>query len=133
MILVDSNIIIDIIRADSIWSERTAAAVAAAADSDDVAINPVVYAEIAAGFETLAEVEAVLGSTGLVRLPLPYEAAFVAGQAFGEYRRRGGPRSSLLSDFFIGAHAAVEGISLLTRDPARYRSYFPGVALIQPR
>lgn len=132
MILVDSNVIIDILTSDANWYAWSQAALAAAADGDEIAINPIIYAEIAAGFATIEELDTHLGSGEFRRLPLPYAAGFVAGQAFKEYRRRGGSQTSPLPDFYIGAHAAIGGLRLLTRDPRRYASYFPGVEIIAP-
>lgn len=132
MILVDANVLIDVLGQDSAWFAWSAAALAAAADREDVAINPIVYAEISTGFDTEAALEAVLADSGLIRLSLPYEAAFIAAKAFQLYHRRGGSRRSPLPDFYIGAHAAVEGLTLLTRDAQRYRSYFPAVSLMAP-
>jgi len=129
--LVDSNVIIDVLTQNPEWSAWAGAALSHAADHGEIAINPIIYAEIAAGFETLAGLQA-LGMEEFRRLPLPYEAAFVAGRAFVEYRRRGGQRRSPLPDFYIGAHAAVTGMKLLTRDARRYASYFPAVALVTP-
>lgn len=97
-----------------------------------MAINPIIYAEIASGFATMSDLARHLGAAAFRRLPLPYEAGFVVGRAFGEYRRRGGLRISPLPDFYIGAHAAVSGLRLLTRDARRYASYFPTVRLISP-
>lgn len=132
MILVDANVLIDVLGADPVWFGWSSAALAAAADRDEVAINPIIYAEISIGFDSEAALDEVLRATGLVRLPLPYEAAFVAGKAHLLYRRRGGARTSPLPDFYIGAHAAVAGLTLLTRDARRYRTYFPAVRLIAP-
>jgi len=132
VILVDSNILIDVMGEDPIWAERSSRALADAANGAELAINPMIYAEISVGFPTEAALENLLGSTGLRRLDLPYAAAFVAGKAFLEYRRRGGIRSSPLPDFYIGAHAAVAGLSLLTRDLSRYRTYFPQLELLSP-
>ena len=132
MILVDSNVIIDILTEDPTWRRWSEAALADAADRDDVAINPVIYAEIASGFATMSELDRHLGADTFRRLALPYAAGFVAGRAFVEYRRRGGVRTSPLADFYIGAHAAVSGFSLLTRDARRYAGYFPKVRLISP-
>ena len=132
MILVDSNVLIDVIGVDPLWDAWSAAALADAADRDEVAINPIIYAEISIGYPTEAALEAALAPTGLHRLPLPFGAAYVAGQAFLEYRRRGGSRASPLPDFYIGAHAAVSGLVLLTREAGRYRSYFPNLVLIAP-
>ena len=132
MILVDSNVIIDILTEDPTWRRWSEAALGDAADRDDVAINPVIYAEIASGFATMSELDRHLGGDTFRRLALPYAAGFVAGRAFVEYRRRGGVRTSPLADFYIGAHAAVSGFSLLTRDARRYAGYFPKVRLISP-
>jgi predicted nucleic acid-binding protein len=132
MILVDSNVIIDVLTGNPAWQSWSEAALSDAADRDEVAINPIIYAEIASGFATVTELEHKLGTDVFRRLELPYEAGFVAGQAFVEYRRRGGLRTSPLPDFYIGAHAAVSGLSLLTRDVRRYTGYFPKVRLIAP-
>ena len=132
MILVDSNVIIDIASGDPAWRDWSRAALRKAADTDEIAINPIIYAEIASGFATIGALDAALGSEVFRRLALPYEAGFIAGRAFVEYRRRGGARTSPLPDFYIGAHAAIAGLRLLTRDPRRYAGYFPGVQLISP-
>ena len=132
MILVDSNIIIDVLSKDPVWRHWSEAALADAADEDEIAINPIIYAEIASGFATMAALDAHLGVGEFRRLALPYEAGFVAGRAFVDYRRRGGVRTSPLPDFYIGAHAAIAGLKLLTRDARRYAGYFPGVRLIAP-
>src|SRR5215468_4266617 len=132
MILVDTSVIVDVFNVGATWNSWSAQALADAADQDDVAINPVIYAEIAAGFPSVAALEAALQPTAFVRLPLPYDAGFLAGHAFVEYRRRGGSRTSPLPDFYIGAHAAIAGLRLLTRDARRYAGYFPGVKLIAP-
>jgi predicted nucleic acid-binding protein len=132
MILVDSNVIIDVLTQDPIWREWSEAALTDAADREEVAINPIIYAEIASGFATMADLDRHLGAGALRRLALPYEAGFVAGLAFVEYRRRGGVRTSPLPDFYIGAHAAVGGLKLLSRDARRYKGYFPRLRLISP-
>ncbi len=132
MILVDSNVIIDVLTRDPSWQAWSEAALSDAADRDEVAINPIIYAEIASGFATMSDLDRHLGAGAFRRLVLPYEAGFVAGRAFVEYRRRGGVRTSPLPDFYIGAHAAVSGLSLLTRDTRRYAGYFPKVRLISP-
>ena len=132
MILVDSNVIIDILTGNPTWRTWSESALSDAADSDDIAINPIIYAEIASGFATMRELDRCLGADAFRRLALPYEAGFVAGRAFVEYRRRGGVRTSPLPDFYIGAHAAVSGLSLLPRDVRRYAGYFPKVRLISP-
>ena len=132
VILVDSNVIIDVLTQDPRWRRWSQAALIDAADRDEIAINPIIYAEIASGFATMAELDSHLGVDAFRRLALPYEAGFVAGRAFVEYRRRGGVRTSPLPDFYIGAHAAVAGLKLLTRDARRYTGYFPKVLLISP-
>ncbi len=132
-VLVDSNVLIDILQPNPAWAEWSREAVAWAGTSERLVINAIVYAEISVGYPTIEEVEHVLpGAADLEREPIPYEAAFAAGRAFADYRTRGGTRRSPLPDFFIGAHAAVRGYTLLTRDAVRYRSYFPRLALIAP-
>jgi len=133
VILVDSNVIIDVLTQDRSWQAWSEAALSDAADRDEVAINPIIYTEIASGFATMSDLDRHLGVEAFRRLPLPYEAGFVAGRAFVEYRRRGGLRTSPLPDFYIGAHAAVSGLTLLTRDARRYAGYFPTVRLISPQ
>jgi predicted nucleic acid-binding protein len=130
--LVDSNLILDLVTDDRQWSAWSSDALASAADESTLAINPVVYAEVSIGFRTIEELEDLLPVEDFRRLELPYEAAFLAGKAFLSYRRRGGNRSAPLPDFYIGAHAAIAGMRLLTRDPQRYRTYFPSVTLIAP-
>ena len=117
---------------DATWFAWSEAALIDAANRDEIAINPIIYAEIASGFATMVALDLHLGDGEFRRLALPYEAGFVAGRAFVEYRRRGGLRTSPLPDFYIGAHAAVAGLALLTRDARRYASYFPKVELIGP-
>ena len=100
--------------------------------SSILVINPIVYTELSIGFDTIEELDAALTPMAIEREPLPFPAGFVAGRAFLDYRRRGGTRTSPLPDFYIGAHAAVAGYRLLTRDDRRYRSYFPRLDLIAP-
>lgn len=130
--LVDSNVILDLVTDDPKWGSWSAEALSRAADESALAINPLIFAEVSVGFTTVEELEQVLPPEEFGRLALPYEAAFLAGKAFLSYRRRGGRRSAPLADFYIGAHAAVAGLRLLTRDPRRYRTYFPGVDLVAP-
>jgi predicted nucleic acid-binding protein len=130
--LVDSNVILDLVTDDPHWSRWSAEALSRAADESSLAINPLIYAEVSIGFTTVEELEHLLPAEEFERLPLPYEAAFLAGKAFLAYRRRGGRRTAPLADFYIGAHAAVSGLRLLTRDARRYRTYFPKVELIAP-
>lgn len=130
--LVDSNVLIDVLTRDPGWGAWSAAALAGASDAGPVAINPVIYAEVSVGYERIESSERALAPLRLDREAMPWPAAFLAGKAFAAYRRRGGPRRSPLPDFFIGAHAAVAGMRLLTRDPRRYREYFPRLELIAP-
>lgn len=130
--LVDSNVLIDILRGDAGWTAWSDEALVEALESGAAFVNQVVYAEVSVGFSTVEACDWALEAQGIERIPLPWPAAFLAGRAFVEYRRRGGTKRSSLPDFFIGAHAAVAGLSLLTRDPTRYRSYFPTVELIAP-
>lgn len=130
--LVDSNVILDVVTDDDEWGDWSADRLADAARSGILAINPIIYAEVSAGFERIEDVEDALPTSYYRRLPLPFEAAFLAGQCFIRYRRRGGARSSPMPDFYIGAHAALEGLTLLTRDATRYRAYFPALNVIAP-
>jgi len=130
--LVDSNVLLDVITEDEEWLDWSAAALARAADTSQLVINPIVYAEVAARFARIEDLEDTLPREYYERRPLPWDAAFLAGRCFVKYRRRGGARRSPLPDFYIGAHAAIEGLTLLTRDPKRYRSYFPGLRLLSP-
>ena len=132
-ILVDSNVLLDVMTQDQDWSEWSSGALERHAEEDILCINPVIYAEVSVRFERIEELEAALPVELIERRPIPYEAAFLAGKCFLRYRRRGGKRPSTLPDFFIGAHASVEGLPLLTRDAARYRSYFPKLRLIAPK
>ena len=131
MVLVDANILIDVFSADPHWGDVAEAALLRVGN-ERLAINPLIYAEVSAAYSTQEKLEANLDLLELVRLELPYRAGFLAAKAFVQYRRRGGEKRSPLPDFYIGAHALSEGLSLLTRDPRRYRSYFPKVRLIHP-
>lgn len=113
----------------STWSEQ---ALAECAERHALAINPLIYAEVSIRFDRIEELEAALPAEDFLRLPLPWEAAFLAGKCFVRYRRRSGRRTSPLPDFYIGAHAAIAGLAVLTRDPTRYRTYFPGLDLVSP-
>ncbi len=130
-VLVDSNVLLDVLTGDRRWLGWSADAIAAAQDNATLIINPVIYAEISVHYSTIELVEEALPSA-LVREPIPFSAAFLAGKVFLTYRRRGGRKRSPLPNFFIGAHAAVAGYRLLTRDAKRYRSYFPRLAIIAP-
>jgi predicted nucleic acid-binding protein len=131
-VLIDSNVILDVAYGDQEWQAWSEAAIEQAANEAVLVINPIIYAEVSIGYAHVEQVEAVLPTDRFRREMLPYEAAFLAGKCFIAYRRRGGTRTSPLPDFYIGAHAAVRGYRLLTRDAARYRTYFPTVELIAP-
>jgi predicted nucleic acid-binding protein len=131
-ILVDSNVLLDVASADPDWSIWSANALEVAANEAPLVINPLIYAEVSIRFSRIEDLESALPSHLFRREPLPFEAAFLAGKAFLRYRRRGGGRTSPLPDFYIGAHAAVADLRLLTRDATRYRTYFPTVELISP-
>ena len=130
--LIDANILIDLFDDDSEWQGWSDAMLKTCRDRGPVVINPIVFAEVASGFDSLELMDTILPKSYLLREPLPWGAAFLAGQAFRAYRRRGGDRRSPLPDFYIGAHAAVAGYSLLTRDPRRYRYYFPKLRIVSP-
>lgn len=131
-VLVDSNVLLDVLTEDPNWLSWSADALADQAERDVLAINPIIYAEVSVGFLRIEDLEAALPSPTFHLLALPWEAAFLAGKCFVAYRRRGGLRSSPLPDFYIGAHAAVSGMTLLTRDAKRYRTYFPKLRLVAP-
>ena len=131
--LVDSSVILDIVTEDPAWAEWSEGALARARDDGMLAINPIVYAEVSTGFDLIEDLDDVVPAEDFRREVLPYEAGFVAGKAYLAYRRRGGQKRSPLPDFYIGAHAAVRGYRLLTRDASRYRTYFPTVTLIAPQ
>lgn len=130
--LVDSNVLLDILTADPTWETWSSAALAEAFDAGRVVINPIVYAEVSVGFECVEDLDEAFPSSQFVREPLPYPAGFLAGKAFLAYRRNGGTRPTPLPDFYIGAHAAVAGYRLLTRDVQRYGTYFTGLAVHSP-
>ncbi len=130
--LVDSNVILDIVTEDPEWLEWSASALARQANEGRLVVNPIVYAEVAARFERIEDLEAALPADYYDRRALPWEAAFLAGRSFVQYRRRGGQRRSPLPDFYIGAHAVVAGLTLLTRDARRYRTSFPKLRIIAP-
>src|ERR1051326_6728824 len=132
MILVDTSILLDIVKYDPNWALWSLGALNAAAGRDRLAVNDIVYAEVSIGYDRIREVDAMIAAIGLTVVPIPREALFAAGKAFQRYRRAGGTRTGVLPDFFIGAHAAAEGWPLLTRDATRVRTYFPKVQLIAP-
>lgn len=130
--LVDSNVLIDVLTGDPQWASWSSEAMILALEDGALVVNQIVYAEISIGFSAVEECEWALDRQGIERAPLPWPCSFLAGKAFASYRRSGGTKRSPLPDFFIGAHAAVSGLRLLTRDPTRYRTHFPTVELIAP-
>lgn len=130
--LVDSNVLLDVLTDDPAWGKRSGDALARAADTGRLAINPIVYAEVSIGFGSVEDLDAALPADVFERHPLPWDAGFLAGKCFVRYRRGGGVRRSPLPDFYIGAHAAIEGFTLLTRDARRYRTYLPKLAVVTP-
>lgn len=131
-VLIDTNVVIDIVGEDPVWRDWSEYALAEALLSAPTIVNPIVYAELAARYDRVEDIDGLLRRLGLQREDLPWPAAFLAGRAHLEYRSRGGDRRTPLPDFFIGAHAAVRRYRLLTRDARRYRTYFPTVDLICP-
>jgi predicted nucleic acid-binding protein len=131
-VLVDANVLLDIMTEDARWFAWSAGAIEHAAERYRLVINPVIYAEVSIRYSQIEELDIALPRTMFDREAIPYEAAFLAGKSFLAYRRRGGTKQSPLPDFFIGAHAAVAGYLLMTRDVARYRTFFPRLSLISP-
>lgn len=131
-VLIDSNVLLDLMTEDEYWFAWSAAAVERAADTARIVINPIIYAEVSVRYSRIEDVEEALPKTFFEREAIPFEAAFLAGKAFTIYRRRGGAKHAPLPDFFIGAHAAIAGYRLLTRDATRYRTYFPKLEVIAP-
>ena len=130
--LVDSNVLLDLLDEDDEWMDWSSSMLSQAGARGSLVINPLILAETSVTFDTIEELEEALPASFFVREPLPWQAAFLAGKAFAAYRRRGGAARSPLPDFYIGAHAAIAGHTLLTRDPKRYRSYFPKLRIIAP-
>jgi hypothetical protein len=131
-VMVDSNVILDVATNDPTWGDWSASTLERTADRAILVINPLIYAEVSIGFDAIEDLETALPGDLYRREALPYEAGFLAGKCFLRYRRGGGLSRSPLPDFYIGAHAAVAGYSLLTRDATRYRTYFPDLQLIVP-
>jgi len=131
-VLVDANVLLDVLTDDARWFDWSAAQLDACAARAELCINPIVYAEVSVGFERIEELDDALPPDTFTRLELPWDAGFLAGKAFVQYRRAKGSRSSPLPDFYIGAHAAIEGMALLTRDARRFRTYYPKLELICP-
>jgi predicted nucleic acid-binding protein len=130
--LVDSSVRLDVLTSDPAWSRWSSTALAEASDLGRLVINQIVYAEVSTSFDKIEDLDDAVSADDFDRESLPYDAGFLAGKAFLAYRKRGGERRTPLPDFYIGAHAAVRGYRLLTRDVARYRTYFPTVELVAP-
>lgn len=130
--LVDANVLLDVLNEDEEWFDWSAAMLEEAAQHGSLVINPIIYAEVCIGFTRIEDVDDALPSAYYRRAELPWTAGFLAARAYLTYRRGGGVRRSPLPDFYIGAHAAIAGLDLLTRDARRYRTYFPTVRLIAP-
>jgi predicted nucleic acid-binding protein len=130
--MVDSNVLLDILEEDPVWFDWSSKQVSQCAEDSILVVNPIIYAEVSIGFNRVEELGEALPADIFERRSLPWEAAFLAGKCFLSYRRAGGARRSPLPDFFIGAHALVQGMTLLTRDNVRYRTYLPRLALIAP-
>lgn len=131
-VLVDANVLLDVLTDDATWYGWSAARLDECAAQAELCINAIIYAEVSVGFDRIEPLDEALPPDAFTRLELPWEAAFLAGKAFLQYRRAKGSRTSPLPDFFIGAHAAIERMALLTRDAARYRTYYPKLELICP-
>ncbi len=131
--LIDTNVLIDATASTSPWHLWSTTALRVAMESGSVAINPVIYSELAMNYEQPAQLEQAFPAEAFLRLDLPWACCFAAGEAHLRYRNSGGRRERTLPDFLIGAHAQGEGFTLITRDASRYRSYFPDLALIEPR
>ena len=132
MVLVDTNVILDVTGDDPKWGEWSARQIEMLGERETLAINPLIYAELSVDYESPEDLDADLDDWGMVKLELPYKAGFSAGRAFIQYRREGGARRSPMPDFYIGAHALLGGLKLLTRDSGRYKTYFLGLKIICP-
>lgn len=133
MLLVDTNVLVDVLENDPAWADWSIEQLRAQSKIHQLAINPIIYSELSLIFSTVEALDQVIEDLGLVMLELPRPALFLAGKAFVRYRSKGGTKSNVLGDFFIGAHAAVTDLALLTRDTRRYAAYFPNVILISPQ
>lgn len=132
MHLVDSCVLLDVLTGDSKWESWSSRAIVRASNEGRLVINPVVYAEVCPSFDRIEEVDDFLHLDDFDREEIPYEAAFLAAQAYTAYRKRGGQKTAPLPDYFIGAHAVIRSYRLITRDTQRFRTYFPTLELIHP-
>ena len=132
MLLVDTNVLVDVLQDEPQWAEWSISQLRAQAKVHELAINPIIYAEMSLSFSTIEVLDAVVNQMELTVREIPKPALFLAAKAFAQYRRRGGNKTQVLPDFFIGAHAAVQGWPLLTRDASRFRTYFPSLAVLAP-
>ena len=132
MVIVDTNVLVDVLENDPDWVEWSIGRIRNLSKIHELAINPVIYAELSLAFDAVEELDAVVSDMELRFVEIPREALFLAGKAFVRYRKQGGSKTNVLSDFFIGAQAAVMGCAILTRDAKRYHSYFPSVAVLAP-
>jgi hypothetical protein len=132
VLLVDTNVLVDVFQDDPDWADWSVRQLRAQAQAHELAINPIIYAELSLNFDSVAALDAAVDGLGLQFRDLPRSALFLAGKAFVKYRRAGGTKGNVLADFFVGAHAAVMGCGIITRDARRYRNYFPRVALLVP-
>lgn len=132
MILVDTNVLLDLVTDDPLWAEWSLQQLDLGSAQDQLAINDIVYAELSIGYARMEQLDAMIRDAGLVNAAMPRPALFLAGKAFQRYRSAGGRKTGVLPDFFVGAHAVIADAALITRDAARYRTYFPGIMLIAP-
>ena len=132
MLLVDTNVLVDVLEDDPQWADWSVGQLRAQSKIHRLAINPIIYAELSLTFSTAEALDQAIEDLDLDMLEIPRPALFLAGKAFIRYRRQGGTKTNVLGDFFIGAHAAVSGLAVLTRDTRRYASYFPSVVMVSP-
>ena len=132
MVLVDTNILLDIANLDPVWLHWSLQHLRQARSQETLCLNIIIYTELIPAYQSSLDLDTALAGSGILRIELPYACGPIAARAFSQYRKRGGSRTAPLPDFFIGAHAEAAGMMLLTRDPQRYRTYFPAVKLICP-
>ena len=132
MLLVDTNVLVDVLEDDPEWADWSIGQLRAQSKIHRLVINPIIYAELSLTFSTVEALDRTVAELALTMLEIPRPALFLAGKAFVRYRRQGGKKNNVLADFFIGAHAAVEGWLLLTRDASRFKTYFPTLDVLAP-